>query len=47
MLGVIGLTSWAGYAVRKRDAIASALLFAVSGLAALGLVGAMFGWIGG
>ena len=37
MVGLIGFTAWAGYAVRKRDAIASALLFAI---------GALFGWFG-
>ncbi len=46
MLGVIGLTAWAGYAVRRRDAIASVLLFAISGLAAVGLIGAVLGWFG-
>ena len=46
MLGLIGVTAWAGYAVRKRDAIASALLFVISGLATLGLMGAFFGWFG-
>ena len=46
MVGLIGFTAWAGYAVRKRDAIASALLFAISGVTALGLIGALFGWFG-
>ncbi len=47
MLGVIGFSAWAGYAVRKRDAIASVMLFVISGLAAIGLAGAFFGWFGG
>ena len=47
MVGLVGLTAWAGYAVRKQDAIASAMLFAFSALAALGLIGAFFGWFGG
>ena len=46
MLGLIGATAWAGYAVRMRDAIASALFFVISGLATLGLMGAFFGWFG-
>ena len=46
MLGVIGLTAWGGYAVRKRDAIASAMLFGICALSAFGLVGAFFGWFG-
>ncbi len=46
MLGVIGLTAWGGYAVRKRDVIASVMLFAISCVAALGLAGAFFGWFG-
>jgi len=44
MTGVIGLAAWAGYAVRKRDPVASGLLFVISALAALGLTGAFFGW---
>lgn len=46
MVGLIGLAAWAGYAVRKRDLIASILLFAISGSAAVGLIGAVFGWFG-
>ena len=46
MLGIIGASAWAGYAVRKRDAIASILLFVISGLATVGLLGAMLGWFG-
>ncbi len=46
MLGLIALSAWAGYAVRKRDNIASVLLFLISGLAAVGLIGAVFGWFG-
>ncbi len=46
MLGLIGFSAWAGYAVRKRDAIASVLLFTISGLAAVGLLGAVLGWFG-
>ena len=47
MVGLIGFTAWAGYAVRKRDAIASILLFMISGLATVGLIGAVLGWFGG
>ncbi len=46
MLGLIGFSAWAGYAVRKRDVVASVLLFLISGLAAVGLIGAAFGWFG-
>ena len=46
MVGLIGVSAWAGYAVRKRDAIASILLFVISGLAMFGLLGAMLGWFG-
>ena len=46
MVGLIGLSAWAGYAVRKRDAVASVLLFAISGLAVVGLLGAVLGWFG-
>ena len=46
MVGLIGLSAWAGYVVRKRDAIAAALLFLISGLAAVGLLGAVLGWFG-
>ena len=46
LLGVIGLTAWGGYALRKQDLIASVMLFAISVLTALGLAGAFFGWFG-
>ena len=46
MVGLIGLTAWGGYAVRKRDPVAAVLLFVVSGLATVGLLGAVFGWFG-
>ena len=46
MLGLIGFSAWAGYAVRKRDVIASILLFLIAGVATLGLLGAMLGWFG-
>ncbi len=46
LLSVIGLTAWAGYVVRKRDLIASVMLFTISGLAAVGLAGAFLGWFG-
>jgi len=44
LIAVIGLSAWAGYAVRKRDPVASGLLFVITALAALGLTGAFFGW---
>lgn len=44
LLAVVAATAWAGFAVRQRDPIASALLFLVSGAIAAGLVGAFFGW---
>lgn len=43
---LIGLSAWAGYAVRKRDAIASVLLFVISGVATFGLLGVVLGWFG-
>ena len=46
MVGLIGFSAWAGYAVRKRDVVASVLLFLISGLAAVGLLGAVLGWFG-
>ena len=46
MVGLIGFSAWAGVAVRKRDAIASVLLFMISGLAVVALLGAVLGWFG-
>jgi hypothetical protein len=46
ILAVVALSAWGGYAVRKRDAVASGMLFAISALAGLGLAGAFFGWFG-
>lgn len=46
ILAVVALSAWGGYAVRERDAIASAMLFAISAVAGLGLAGAFFGWFG-
>ncbi len=44
LLLVIGLSAWAGYAVRKKDTIASVILFGFSGLVAAVLLGSFFGW---
>lgn len=46
LLAVVVASATAGYLVRERDRIAAALLFGFSGVAALVLVAAFFGWIG-
>lgn len=46
ILAVVAVvTALAGYGLRRLDPIAMGLLYAVSGVTALALAGAFFGWI--
>jgi hypothetical protein len=44
LLGVALAAGWAGWAVRRRDRIASALLYALAALAAAALASSLLGW---